>query len=438
MDKRSFLKKASLAGLLPFSVPTFINASSGHLMSPRTSPSASTQIGVSPGPDFLPWKGSDDSFWEEVRSHYKLVPDFINLESGYYNIIPEPTLEGLKKNMSHVNLRGSHYMRTELDQDRLNIAESLAKIVGCPKDNLIITRNTTESLDLVIAGYPWQKGDHVIYALQDYGAMKVMFEQVSERHELTQDVISVPNHPSSDEEIVALYESKITPQTKMIMVCHMINITGQILPVRKICDMAHSYGVEVLVDGAHCIGHFEFKIQDLNCDYYGSSLHKWLAAPLGNGLLYIDSKRIAPLWPLLADYEKDPNNILRLNHLGTHPAYITLGILDAINYLNWIGSKRKEERLNALRSYWMEALKDTLGVVINTPFEASRACGIGNVGLINMTPSQMAQRLLNEHGVFTVAIDYANVKGCRITPNVFTTYQELDHFIGAVKTLAQA
>ncbi len=438
MDKRSFLKKASLAGLLPFSVPTFLNASSGHLMSPRTWPSTSAQIGASPRADFLPWKGSDDSFWEEVRSHYKLVPDFINLESGYYNIIPEPTLEGLKQNMSQVNLRGSPYMRTELDQDRYTIAKSLADFMGCPQENLIITRNTTESLDLVIAGYPWQKGDHVIYAMQDYGAMKVMFEQVSKRHELTQEIISVPNHPSSDEEIVALYESKITSQTKMIMVCHMINITGQILPVRKICDMAHSYGVEVLVDGAHCIGHFEFNIQDLNCDYYGSSLHKWLAAPLGNGLLYIDSKRIAQLWPLLADYEKDPNNILRLNHLGTHPAYITLGISDAINYLKWIGSKRKEERLNTLRLYWMEALKDTPGVVINTPFEASRACGIGNVGLINMTPSQMAQRLLNEHGVFTVAIDYANVKGCRITPNVFTTYQELDHFIEAVKTLAQA
>ncbi len=438
MDKRSFLKKASLAGLLPCSVPNFINASSEHSTSREAKHMAYELTQKSAKPYLKPWSGSEETFWEEVRSHYKLVPDFINLESGYYNIIPEPTLEGLKQNMNQVNLRGSHYMRTELDQDRHKIAKSLADFMGCPQENLIITRNTTESLDLVIAGYPWQKGDHVIYAMQDYGAMKVMFEQVSERHGLTQEIISVPNHPSSDEEIVALYESKITPQTKMIMVCHMINITGQILPVRKICDMAHSHGLEVLVDGAHCIGHFEFNIQDLNCDYYGSSLHKWLAAPLGNGLLYIDSKRIAQLWPLLADYEKDPNNILRLNHLGTHPAYITLGIGDAINYLNWIGLKRKEERLNALRSYWMEALKDIPGVVINTPFDTGRARGIGNVGLINMTPAQMADRLLNEHRVFTVAIDYANVKGCRITPNVFTTYEELDHFISAVKTLAQA
>ena len=164
-----------------------------------------------------------------------------------------------------------------------------------------------------------------------------MFEQVVKRHELTQDIVSVPNHPKDDDEIVALYESQIKPNTKMIMVCHMINITGHILPIRKICDMAHSHGVEVLVDGAHCVGHFDFDLKALNCDYYGSSLHKWLAAPLGNGLLYIDSKRIAPLWPLLADYIDDRSNILRLNHLGTHPAYITLGINDAINYLNTIG-----------------------------------------------------------------------------------------------------
>jgi len=179
-------------------------------------------------------------------------------------------------------------------------------------------------------------------------------------------------------------------------------------------------------------------LKGLNCDYYGSSLHKWLAAPLGNGLLYIEDKRIASLWPLLADYIEDRSNILRLNHLGTHPAYITLGVKDAIDYLNVIGLKRKEERLRFLRTYWMDALKDVPNVVINTPWDPHRACGIGNIGLSNMSPGVMAQRLLDEHGVFTVAIDYANVHGCRITPNVFTTTAELDHFITAIKTLAQS
>ena len=425
MDKRSFLKKASVLGILPFTYPKLIDLQTDQNNPIGLSNLASTQ------------KTSAGDYWATIRDNYDLTSDYINLESGYYNIIPKSTLEKLQANMRRVNFEGSHYMRTKLDKDRKETTVALAELMGVPQGNLIITRNTTESLDLVIAGYPWQKGDHVIYALQDYGAMKVMFEQVVERHGLTQDLVSVPNHPKDDDEIVALYESKIKANTKMIMVCHMINITGHILPIRKICDMAHGHGVEVLVDGAHCVGHFDFDLNALHCDYYGSSLHKWLAAPLGNGLLYIDKKRIAPLWPLLADYIDDPNNISRLNHLGTHPAYITLGIIDAIDYLNGIGLKRKEERLRFLRTYWMNALKDTPNVIINTPWEPHRACGIGNIGLSNLTPGDMAQRLLNEHGIFTVAIDYANVHGCRITPNVFTTTAELDRFIDGVKALTQ-
>ena len=381
-----------------------------------------------------PSTGQD--FWEEVRGQYALTSDFINLESGYYNIVPSPTLEKLKTHMTYVNTRGAYYMRTEQEKDRKTTARALSDFLGVDPRTAILTRNTTESLDLVISGYPWQAGDHVIYAEQDYGAMQAMFKQVVLRHSLRQDIVSIPNHPKNDDEIVGIYESKITPQTKMLMVCHMINTTGQILPIEKICTMAHRYGVEVLVDGAHCIGHFDFKISELGCDYYGSSLHKWLAAPLGNGWLYIDPKHIAKLWPLLADDERDTVNILRLNHLGTHPVYNTLGIKDAIDYLQDLGLSRKEERLRYLRLYWMEGLKDTPNVVFNTPWASERACAIGNVGLKNMAPAVMAQRLMDEYRIFTVAIDYANIKGCRITPNVFTTTAELDRFILAVKDLA--
>jgi len=328
-------------------------------------------------------------------------------------------------------------MRNQLDIDREKVTETLAEFVGCNSEDLAITRNTTESLDLVISGYPWEAGDHAIYAEQDYGAMQLMFEQISKRYGVNLDVVSVPNHPQDDDEIVALYESKITSKTKLIMVCHMINITGQILPIRKICDMAHSHEVEVLVDGAHCVGHFDFKITDLNCDYYGSSLHKWLAAPLGNGLLYIKDDHRPKIWPLLADYEKNLNQMRRLNHLGTHPAYITLGVADAIDYLNDIGIKRKEQRLNQIRQYWMKNLQGVENIQMNTPWSKERACGIANVGLRNMKPSEMAKRLFDEFNVFTVAIDYANVQGCRITPNVFTIFDELDRFSEAVIKLAK-
>ena len=378
-----------------------------------------------------------EALWKRVRQDYHIKEDYINLESGYYNIIPAPTLRKVNEHLERVNKEGSYYMRNQLDIDRKKVTEKLAELVGCNANDLAITRNTTESLDLVISGFPWEVGDHAIYAEQDYGAMQLMFEQISKRHGIHLDVVSVPNHPKDDDEIVALYESKITSKTKLIMACHMINITGQILPIRKICDMAHSHGVEVLVDGAHCIGHFDFKITDLHCDYYGSSLHKWLAAPLGNGLLYIKDDHRPKIWPLLADYEKDLTQMRRLNHLGTHPAYITLGVADAINYLNDIGIKRKEQRLNQIRQYWMKNLQDVENIQINTPWSKERACGIANVGLRNMKPSEMAKRLFDEFNVFTVAIDYANVQGCRITPNVFTTFNELDRFSEAVIKLAK-
>ena len=420
MDKRRFLKTFSSLGVIPF----FGNFSNEYLHTGEL--------------DYSIDNSTEQSFWKSIRNQYKLTSDFINLESGYYNIIPSPILGKLQKHLERVNLEGSFYMREKLEIDRQEINKDLAAFVGCSPENLIITRNTTESLDMIISGFPWNEEDEIIYAYQDYGAMRLMIEQVVDRHKIKAQLVSIPNHPSSDQEIVDLYSSKINKKTKLILVSHMVNITGQILPVRKICDMAHQNGVEVLVDGAHCIGHFDFKISELNCDYYGSSLHKWLAAPLGNGLLYINQKHISKIWPLFADYIKDKKNIKRLNHLGTHPAYITLGIRDAIQFLDQIGIQRKQKRLEDLRTYWMTALKGVSNVVLNTPLSNKRACGIGNIGLKNMTPKEFSQKLFSEHNIFTVAIDENNVRGCRITPNVFTDFEELDVFIGAVKTLAKA
>ena len=381
---------------------------------------------------------SDDDFWKLVRSQYDLHQDFINLESGYYNIIPKPTLKKQIEHIKRVNLEGSFYMRKSRFKDKSTITSELANFVGCNSKNLAITRNTTESLDLIISGFPWKSGDEAIYAYQDYGAMQDMFEQIGKRHGVVLKKVSVPNHPKNDMELISLYESQITSKTRLIMISHMVNITGQILPVKKICDMAHSYGVEVLVDGAHCVGHFNFKIDNLNCDYYGSSLHKWLATPLGAGLLYVNNKHIPKIWPLIADHEKDPNKIQRLSHTGTHPVSTDLTIIDAIEYLNSIGIKKKESRLRFLKTYWQNALKNESNIVINTPFDPQRSCGIGNVGLKNMKPETLANRLYEEFGIFTVAIDYANVKGCRITPNIFTNENELDTFIDAMKTLARS
>lgn len=379
---------------------------------------------------------SDDAFWDEIRKQYLLKPDYINLENGYYNFLPQPLLNKYIEHIKEVNYQGSYYMRTVQFENKKNITAKLAKVAGCSPDQIIITRNTTESLDMVIGGLDWKAGDEAIMALQDYGAMLEMFDQIKNRYGVVNVMLSVPNHPKNDLEIIDLYKNAITPKTKAILVSHMINITGQILPIKEICTMAHEKGVQVIVDGAHAFAHIKYSIQDLGCDYYAASLHKWLSVPLGAGLLYVQKDNIKKVWPLLADSEKDPNKINRLNHTGTHPVHTDLTISDSIDYYEIIGVERKEARLRYLQNYWTEKVRNLPRVVLNTPAAANRSCAIANIGIEGIEPGELAKRLLKEHNVFTVAIDYANVQGCRICPNVYTTTQELDSFVLAIKKLS--
>ena len=380
----------------------------------------------------------DENFWTGIRNQYLLKPDYINLENGYYNFLPQPILNKFIEHIKEVNYQGSYYMRTVQFDNKKNIAARLAGIAGCQAEELVITRNTTESLDLVIGGFDWKTGDEAIMAVQDYGAMLDMFDQIQNRYGVVNIKLSVPNHPKNDEEIVNLYASAITPKTKVLFVSHMINITGQVLPIRKICDMAHAKGVQVIVDGAHAFAHVKFRIDELNCDYYAAALHKWLSTPLGAGLLYVKKDNVKKLWPLLADGEKDINKINRLNHIGTHPVHTDLTINDCMDYYEMIGAERKEARMYFLQNYWTSKVRNLPKIIINTPADASRSCGIANVGIEGILPADLAKRLMTEHKVFTVAIDYANVRGCRITPNLYTTTKELDSFVLALKTLASA
>ena len=378
----------------------------------------------------------DEKFWKEIRKQYLLKPDYINLENGYYNFIPQPLLEKFIGHVREVNYQGAYYMRNNAVDNKKRVTAKLAALVGCEADQVAITRNTTESLDIVIAGKHWEKGDETIMAEQDYGSIIEMLKHVGDRYGVVNKMVSVPNHPKSDEEIVALYENAITPKTKLILVSHIINVTGQILPIQKICDMAHAKGVEVCVDGAHAVAHFKFNIPDLHCDYYGASLHKWLSTPLGAGLLYVKKEKMPGIKPLIVGWEKEPYKMLRISHTGTHPSHTDLTIEDSIDYYNMIGAERKESRMRFLQEYWTSKVRHVPRIIINTPVESHRACGIANVGIEGIKPGDLAKRLLEEHKVYTVAIDGANVHGCRITPNVYTTTDELDQFVVALKKLA--
>lgn len=377
----------------------------------------------------------DENFWKSVRNLYKIKPDYINLESGYYNMLPEETLNHYLSIIKEVNYHASFYMRTMQFKERAAQNKLIAQFLGGSEDEIVLTRNTTESLDLIISGYPWISGDEAIFAEQDYGAMIDMFKQVAKRHGTVNKIVSIPNIPKSDEEIVSIYEKAITKKTKLIMLCHIINITGQILPVKKICEMAHKYGVEVMVDGAHAVAQIQFNITELECDYYGASLHKWLAMPLGVGVLYVKKEHQSKIWPLIGENET-VQGINRLNHFGTNPVHTYLALQFAIDFHNKLGAANKEERLRYLQQYWTSKVASTPNIILNTPTENKRSCAIANVGIKGLKPAVMAEILLKKYQIYTVAIDGAGVHGCRITPNVFTTLEELDKFVGALKEMA--
>jgi selenocysteine lyase/cysteine desulfurase len=420
MDKRTFIKGMTLAGLtLPVGllgmaerIGRFAHRTAGEL-------------------------ADDEQFWSVIRGGYRLKPDYVNLENGYYNIQPGEILEAFIQHVREVNYEGAYYMRTVQFERKKAIAARLAALAGCSPEDLIITRNTTESMDMIIGGYPWKEGDEAIMAEQDYGAMLRMFQQVERRHGVVRKMVSVPNHPTSDEELVAVYERVITPRTRLLMVSHMVNVTGQILPVRKICDMAHARGVEVMVDAAHTYAQIQHTIPALDCDYYGSSLHKWLSAPLGSGILFVKKEKVAKIWPLLAEPDESAAGIATLNHTGTLPVHTDLAIANALDYYLTLGPERKEARLRYLQQYLTSKARDLPGVVVNTPADPQRTCAIANIGIKDMKPADMAARLLDRYKIYTVAIDMpeANVMGCRITPNVFTMPEELDRVVDALKEM---
>jgi selenocysteine lyase/cysteine desulfurase len=378
----------------------------------------------------------DEAFWRTIRGKYKLTPEYINLENGYYSMQAEPVLESFIGHVRSINVQASRYMRTRQPDDKLRIRTRLAKMAGVSPEELIITRNTTESLDTVINGYDWQPGDEAVMAAQDYGAMLDMFKLQARRHGIVNRVVSLPLDPQSDDEIVQLYASAITPKTRLLMVGHMVNITGHILPVRAISEMAHARGVDVMCDGAHAFAQLSFRIPDLGCDYYGASLHKWLGTPLGAGILYVKQDKIAKLWPIYADESMADTDIRKLNHTGTHPVHSDLGIDNAIDFHLELGAERKEARLRYLQRYWTTQVRGVPNIMVNTPTDPKRSCAIANVGVSGMKPADLAKTLFDRYKVWTVAIDTANVHGVRVTPQLFTTPKELDVLVRALKEIA--
>ena len=378
----------------------------------------------------------DEAFWAAIRGQFRVTSDYVNLENGYYCFQPEGVLDAFVDNVRAVNLEASHYMRTRQYEDKRHVREKLAAFAGCSPEELVITRNTTESLDTVISGFDWRAGDEAVLANQDYGSMIDMFKLQARRYGMVNRFVDIPMDPRSDDDIVKVYADALTRRTRLLMVPHMVNITGQILPVRAICDMAHGRGVQVMIDAAHTFAHIDYRIPDLHCDYYGASLHKWLSAPLGAGVLYVKRERIEKLWPIYADDSVPADDIRKLNHTGTHPVHTDLTIERALKFHEMIGSARKEARLRYLQRYWTRQARGMKNIVMNTPEDPKRSCAIANVGVQGLAPNDLARILLEKYKVYTVAINGAGVRGVRVTPQVYTSTAELDTFVRALKELS--
>ena len=413
---------------------TFVAALGGAALSALVAPSALAALSrLTPGE-----LAAQEDFWTALRARYQLPKDYIHLEHGYYSMQATPVLEAFVRHVREINVESSHYMRTVQGDNKARVQAKLAALAGCSPEELIITRNTTESLDTVISGHNWTAGDEAVMAVHDYGAMLDQFALMAKRWGTVNRTVTVPINPVSYDEVVQVYANALTARTKLLMVCHMVNITGHVLPVRKICAMAHARGVPVMVDGAHAFAQLDFRIPDLGCDYYGASLHKWLGTPLGAGLLYVRRDRIQPLWPLYGDMGAADTDIRKLNHTGTHPVHTDLAIEDAIAFHEGIGIARKEARLRWLQQYWTTRVRGLPRVRLFTPSDPARTGAIANVGVDGVKPGDLATRLMREHNVFTVAIDAPGVQGVRVTPQLFTTTAELDALVAGIRAIAGA
>jgi selenocysteine lyase/cysteine desulfurase len=376
---------------------------------------------------------NDEDFWRQIRQAYAASPNIINLNNGGVSPSPRATMDALDYYNRMCGEAPSYYMWRILDQDREPVRENLAELAGVSPDEIAINRNATEALNTIVFGLDLKAGDEVVLSKYDYPNMMNAWKQREKRDGIKLVWVDL-DLPSTDEDYLTnAYVSKFTAKTRIVHITHIINWSGQILPVRSIADAAHKQGAEVLVDGAHSFAVLDYKIPDLGCDYWGTSLHKFLCAPLGTGMMWIKKEKIAGIMPLLSNNEPNGTDIRKFESLGTRSFPIEMGIGYSLDLHNMIGSKRKQERLHYLKNYWMSQVKEVPGIKFFTSPSPKWSCAIGNFGFEGKKPVEIADQLFNKYKIHTVAIDWEKISGVRVTPNVYTTTDELDKLVKAIR-----
>jgi selenocysteine lyase/cysteine desulfurase len=379
----------------------------------------------------------DQDFWGWIREAYTVSPNIINLNNG--GVAPQPKVvqDAHIRYYQYCNEAPSYYMWQILDQGREPLREKLAGVCGCDKEELAINRNSTEGLNTVIFGLNLKAGDEIVLTKQDYPNMINAWKQREKRDGVKLVWIDLPLPIEKEDDIVKFYSNAFTNKTKVVMVTHLINWTGQIMPVRKIADEAHKRGIEVIADGAHTLAHFDFKIPDLGCDYFASSLHKWMSAPFGSGLLYIRKEKIKDVWALLSNTEPDGTDIRKFESLGTRSFASEMAIGAAVDFHEMIGAPRKEARLRFLKNYWVDQVKDLPRVSFLQSKQPKMSCAIANIAIDGKKPEEVSGELFTKYKIHSVGINWENIHGVRITPNVYTSLKDLDKLVGAIKQIAK-
>jgi selenocysteine lyase/cysteine desulfurase len=379
---------------------------------------------------------SDESYWREIQQAFTLDRTIINLNNGGCCPSPRVVHEALKRYLDLSNQAPVYHMWQILEPNVESVRRRLAAEFGCDPEELAITRNASEALQIAQLGIDLKPGDEVVTTNQDYGRMLDTWEQRARRDGIKLTKISFPVPPKSMDDLADRLLGAVTPSTKVLHFCHITNLTGQIFPVTRICDEARRRGIKTVVDGAHAFAHFPYQASDLGCDYYGTSLHKWLLAPIGTGFLYVRRENIASLWPLTPAAASKAKDIRKFEEIGTHPAANHNAIAEALTFHEGIGIERKAARLRYLRDRWAQRLQANPKIRLHTNLDPAHSCAIGTVQIVGTPTPAVVTRLWDRWRIIATPIVHAEYEGARITPNVYTTLEEIDTFAAAMEEIA--
>jgi isopenicillin-N epimerase len=379
---------------------------------------------------------SDEGYWQEIQQAFTLDRTLINLNNGGCCPSPHVVHEAFKRYLDVSNQSPVYHMWQILEPNIETVRRRLAASFGCDPEEMAITRNASEALQIAQLGIDLEPGDEVVTTNQDYGRMLDTWDQRARRDGIRVTKISFPVPPASMDDLAERLLGAITPRTRVLHFCHITNLTGQIFPVRQICDAARARGIRTIVDGAHAFAHFPYTLADLGCDYYGTSLHKWLLAPIGTGFLYVRRENIESLWPLTATAASKAKDIRKFEEIGTHPAANHNAIAEALSFHEGIGTAGKAARLRYLRNRWIEALERNPRIRIHTSLDPAQSCAIGTVQITTVPTATAVAQLWDKWRIIATPIVHAEYEGIRVTPNVYTTLEEIDTFADAMAQIS--